>query len=311
MLIIRLLKLKAESFVVTLVDRRKHQTRLKMKNIFVLAVLSLSTSIVFGQNKDSIESPYSFFPKEKVKVLVVGTFHFDYPNLDANKIEDKDKIDVLTEPKKSEVTELVNYIKKFKPTKIALEAFPKWNATEKLRKYKAGEYRKQRDERFQLGMRLANELNLDTLYSIDAGSLDDDLMKVDSVYLQRLFKDYDFKSDDIYDTMYKKWYDYENELPSRMNLLEYFKHLNSVEVHKLGHGAYLVGDFKLDNHRGADILSIWWYDRNLRIFRNLQQITQNKNDRILVIIGNGHVSILRQLLESSPEYDFIEFNKLQ
>ena len=79
----------------------------------------------------------------------------------------------------------------------------------------------------------------------------------------------------------------------------------------MGLGVYLVGDFKLDNGRGADILSIWWYNRNLRIFRKLQEITENKDDRILMIFGNGHAEILRQLLESSPEYEFIEFDKLQ
>lgn len=32
---------------------------------------------------------------------------------------------------------------------------------------------------------------------------------------------------------------------------------------------------------------------------------------ILVLFGNGHGAILRQLLESSPEYDFIEFDGLK
>ena len=81
--------------------------------------------------------------------------------------------------------------------------------------------------------------------------------------------------------------------------------------HRLGYGAYLVGDFKLDNQRGADILSIWWYNRNMRIFRNLQDMNTSKNDRILVIFGNVHASILRQLLESSPEFKYIEFDQLK
>ena len=93
-------------------------------------------------------------------------------------------------------------------------------------------------------------------------------------------------------------------------LLEFFKLINSKEWHDYGYGAYLVGDFKLENNRGADYLSIWWYNRNLRIFRNLQKITESENDRILVIFGNGHASIFRQLIEASPEYDFVEFDSL-
>ena len=73
-----------------------------MKQIIYLVVFCLNISFIFSQSKGTIKSPSTFFPKEKVKVLVVGTFHFNYPNLDVNKIEDKEKIDVLSEPKKSE-----------------------------------------------------------------------------------------------------------------------------------------------------------------------------------------------------------------
>lgn len=282
-----------------------------MKQKFLTIIFLISAIIAFGQKKDEIKNASTFFPKEKTQVLVVGTFHFDYPGLDVNKTEDKDKVDVLTEPKKSEITELVNYIKKFRPTKIAIEAFPNWNATEKLRKYKKGDYKDKRDERFQLAMRIATEMKLDTLFSIDAKSFDDDLVKLDSIYIQKLFKDYDFKSNDKFEKMYTELFSYEAKLPANTNLLKYFKHMNSEEYHKLGYGAYLIGDFKLENQRGADALSIWWYNRNLRIFRKLQEITESSKDRILVIFGNGHASILRQLVESSPEYEFIEFNKLK
>jgi len=278
--------------------------------------LFLIVSILFfsceQQNKEQQNfKPISdYFPKERAKVLVVGTFHFDYPNLDAIKTSDEDKIDVLKEPKKSEVTELVNYIKTFNPNKIAIEAFDGWHATEKLKTYKAGGHRDERDERFQLAMRIANELELDTLYSIDAGNMAEDLEKIDSSYTNALFKDFDFQSDDPYLEYVKDWIGQEDKLIPKVNLLDYFKHINSKESHQYGYGAYLVGDFKLDNQRGADILASWWYNRNLRIFRKLQEITESPNDRILVIFGNGHAAILRQLLEASPEYEFVEVDSL-
>lgn len=278
---------------------------------FITQIYLLSALSAFGQQNDTIRKPSSFFPKERAQILVVGTFHMDYPNLDVIKITDEDKIDILTEPKKTELTELINYIKIFKPTKIAIEAFPDWNATEKLSKYKDGAYRNERDERFQIAMRLATELNLDTVYSIDAESFDPEIEKIDSVYYQNLIKDFDFESDDPYLKSYKEFYSYNNKLVSKMNLLDYFKYINSEEYHKMDYGGYLVGDFKLDSTRGADILSIWWYNRNLRIFRNLQEITASTHDRVLVVFGNGHASILRQLIQCSPEYEYIEFNELE
>ncbi len=283
-----------------------------MKNIilFLFSIVLVSCNTQEENTKTIIKPASSFFPSERAKVLVVGSFHFNYPGLDANKTLDEDKIDVLQEPKKSEVTELVEYIKKFKPNKIAIEAFDRWNAMEKFKKYKQGEHREHRDERYQLGMRIATELQLDTLYSIDAQSYDDELVQLDSTYFENFFKDFDFKSDDPYEIYAREWLDYNDKMVSKTNLLEYFKEMNSKEYHQYDYGSYLIGDFKLDDTRGADILSVWWYNRNLRIFRKIQQLTENKNDRVLLIFGNGHASILRQLLESSPEFDFIEFDSL-
>ncbi|MGM0579244.1 MAG: DUF5694 domain-containing protein [Bacteroidota bacterium] len=281
-----------------------------MKKYWSLSIILFCSFISYAQENYELKKPSSFFPKEKTKVLVLGTFHFDYPGLDAVKSKDENKIDVLEEPKKSEVTELVKYLKKFNPTKIAIEAHDHWNSNEKFRKYKNGELRNKRDERYQLGMRIATELEHDTIYNIDAKSFNKDLMKLDSSYFQELFKDYDFKNEDRYMQMFYDMIEYEDSLPSKLHLIDFFKYINSKEYHNLGYGAYLVGDFKLDNNRGADVLSIWWYNRNLRIFRNIQKINATSDDRILVIIGNGHASILRNLIESSPEYEFVEFNSV-
>lgn len=281
-----------------------------MKHLLILLTLTVLVSCNTKESNNTLKSPSEHFPKEKAKVMVVGTFHFAYPGFDYNKTSEEDKIDVLKEPKKSEVAELVSYIKKFKPNKIAIEASQKWNGTAKLRKYNKGEFRDQRDERFQLGVRIASELKLDTLYAINSWGLSDQMEKTDSTFIKNLFKDYDFKNDDPYNTYMENWYNYESKLPPKTNLLELFKLMNTKEFHDYGYGAYLVGDFKLDNYRGADVLAIWWYSRNLRIFRNIQKMTDNENDRILVIIGNGHASILRQVLEASPEYDFVEFDSL-
>lgn len=275
--------------------------------LFFIFISSCSTN---SEETKDIKTASDYFPEEKTKVLVVGTFHFDYPGLDAYKTSEDDKIDVLKEPKKSEVTELVNYIKKFQPTKIAIEAYPSWRATAKLKDYKSGKYRNERDERYQLAMRIATETGLDTLYAIDAGAMSGDLQKIDSSYVENLFKDFDFQSDDPYNQYVDNWIEEKDKLIPQINLLDYFKLINSRESHQYGYGIYLIGDFKLGDQRGADVISAWWYNRNIRIFRKLQQITESAEDRILVIFGNGHAAVLRQLLESSPEYEFVEFSSL-
>jgi hypothetical protein len=74
------------------------------------------------------------------------------------------------------------------------------------------------------------------------------------------------------------------------------------------HGQYLIGGFRLgkdDDYLGPDMRTRW-YNRNLRIFNNLQRITASPDERILVIIGSGHVPIIRHALEASPEFDLVE-----
>ncbi|MCX8522873.1 DUF5694 domain-containing protein [Chryseobacterium formosus] len=278
-----------------------------MKFSIIIVLLTVST-FLFGQKK-----PSEYFTNPKTKVLVVGSFHFDYPNMDAHKTEKNNQVDVLEPKRAAEITEIINYIKKFKPTKIAIEAWPDWKANEKLKEYKNGKHRDQRDERYQVAMRLANELNLPELFSIDARSVLDDYSetfgKKDSVYFKNLLEDYDFLSDDAVSKQYNIFIK-STEPKNFKSLLDMFKYMNSKEYHQYEYGAYLTGDFRLREHDGADLLALYWYNRNLRMFRKIQEIPKNNEDRILVIAGNGHASVLRQLFTSSPEYDYVEFSTL-
>jgi hypothetical protein len=129
--------------------------------------------------------------------------------------------------------------------------------------------------------------------------------------MDSIYKDWDFRSDDPVSNLYKTWYGYKDQLALTMPLLDYFKYSNSDKVLNRGYGAYLAGDFKLGNTRGADALAMHWYSRNLRIFRNLQQITTSPEDRVLVLFGSGHIQILKQLFECSPEFRLIKFNDLR
>ena len=279
-----------------------------MKTIIYIFLVCLPTFIL------AQKQPSDYFKNPKTKVLVVGSFHFDYPNLDAIKIKKEDQVDVLSPKTAQEVTELVEYIKRFKPTKIAIEAWPEWNANEKLKEYNKGKYRDQRDERYQLAIRIASELKINEISSIDAGSVMEDLQerfgKTDSLFFKNLSKDYDFQSEDPISKQFITFFK-SSDPKNFTSLLKTFQYMNSKENHHYGYGAYLSGDFKLREHDGADMLALYWYDRNLRMFRNIQNIPHTNEDRILVIAGNGHAAVLRQLFTYSAEYDFIEFSSLK
>lgn len=289
-----------------------------MKN-FILPVLAFLFISCNDNNQtkndekpeNALKQASDFYPKERAQVLVVGTFHFNYPGLDELKTEESDKIDVLKEPKKSEVTELVEFIKKFRPTKIAIEAHPGYSWNEKFKAYKVGEHRDKRGERYQLAMRIGNDLNIDTLYTVDASTLSSDLHKRDSLFYQSLTSKIDWELEDPYWNAAKKYFNYREKQMKPTKILDVIKNMNTREGHNTNFGLYLTGAFATGDGQGADYLSMWWYNRNARIFANIVNITESPEDRILVIFGNGHASILRQFFEASPQYDFIEFSSLE
>ena len=61
----------------------------------------------------------------------------------------------------------------------------------------------------------------------------------------------------------------------------------------------------LSGHGFVDQVTGGWYNRNLRIFANIHRIAE-PGDRILVIIGAGHVPIIRHAFRASPEFRLIE-----
>lgn len=280
-------------------------------SIFLLVSCNNSTKKTEENNdKNKLHSVSEFYPKQRAQVLVVGTFHFNYPGLDELKTEESDKIDVLKEPKKSEVTELVEYIKKFKPTKIAIEAHPGYGWNAKLKAYKQGEYRDQRDERYQLAMRIAQDSKIDTLYTVDANPLSNDLFEKDSLFYKSITNKIDWELEDPFWNSAEKYFEYREKQIKKTPLLDVFKYMNTREGHNTNFGLYLTGAFASGEGQGADHFSMWWYNRNARIFANIVNITESPDDRILVIFGNGHAAILRQFFEASPQYDFIEFDSL-
>lgn len=259
---------------------------------------------------DTIKRPRDFFPKERAKILIVGTFHFQYPGLDEHKTLEEDQIDVLKEPKKSELEALIQHIKKFGPNKLAIEARPTWNTMEKYGQYRDSGFSEKRDERFTLGMRIANDLLLDTIYAIDARALIRDLDAKDSLLVNSLLDKIDWDAPDPYWDMAKKWLDYNDKVVPKMHLLDYFKYMNSRETHLANYGLYLTGHMGKSENQAADYLSMWWYNRNLRMFSKLVGINDSPEDRILVIVGNGHAALLRHLFESTPQFEFVEFDSL-
>lgn len=250
-------------------------------------------------------------------VFLVGSFHFAYYNFDAHKTSKENQVDILSPVKQKEMNELLDYLAIFKPTKILVESGRNTGyLVKRFAAWKKGERPLGKDETEQIGFRLMDRFNLDTIYGVNDNTLEGDLYdSKDSLVLRpvldSIYKDWDFKSNDTISKLYAQFYKSNDALALKMPLLQYFTYSNSDKVLNRGYGAYLNGDFTLDNTRGADALAMHWYSRNLRIYRHIQQVTTSPEDRILIIFGRGHVEILKHLFECSPQYKLVKFGDLK
>ena len=80
---------------------------------------------------------------------------------------------------------------------------------------------------------------------------------------------------------------------------------NQPERIRLDHQMYIRQIARIglsDEYPGANWVSHSWYDRNLKIYVNLTRITESVEDRILLIIGAGHVYLVQQFFEEAGDY---------
>ena len=192
--------------------------KMSLKKSRIISFFFLTNSFTYSQ------STYLFEPdsilvqnKQLPAVLLVGTFHFAYYNLDVHKVDPSKQMDILSVQKQKELQELLAYIALFKPNKIAMEANPGWNALLKYKQYKQEQRSSEKDEIHQVAFRLMDKFHLDTVYSVNAGTIVGDLLRSkDSLqfkpYLDSIYEDWDFNSNDAAYLRYNKLDEYEDKL---------------------------------------------------------------------------------------------------
>lgn len=288
-----------------------------MKSIF-FCLCCLIASILVAQHDDI----NSFDPDDILiagdalpKVLLVGSFHMNYPNLDAHVTDESKQVDVNDQKRREEMRELLDYIARFQPNKIIVERHPGSNVNDRYQAYLAGDLELGKSEIYQLAFRLGKQFGVKEMIPGDAPTLVRSLAyHPDSAVLHpiidSIYQDWDFSSDTELDARYSKLYDLEDELLAKSSLLDFFKYRNDVHRSRRGHGHYLTGDFQTPNHAGPDALAMHWYARNLRITRLILRAIESPEDRVMVLFGAGHLSILQQQLESYPGLELVNFGDL-
>lgn len=289
--------------------------RIAMKNMLAIFLALMAITYLSAQEVPKLTEfdPLSFMLRDhaRPKVLLVGSFHFDYPNLDSHKTEAEDQIDVKSEARRAELRELIDYIAAFRPNKIIIERRPGSTINDIYRKWLADpETKIGKGEVYQLAFPLAKRFGVDSLIIGDSWGLSNSLYwGKDSLTMRAMMEEiFDAPatySDTLMDTRYWELYDLEDKMESQARLLDIFRYMNAPERIKIGHGHYL----QFFHEREPDGLALNWYSRNLRIYRNIRNAATSPDDRIMVLFGAGHLGILNQQLESDPSLEGVPFNE--
>ena len=227
------------------------------------------------------------------EVLVVGTFHMANPGHDMFNMQADD---VLAPKRQAEIAQVVGVLKKFNPTKIAVESnIYNRRAEKEYADYLAGKYTLTRNEIDQIGYRLAKELGHKQIYAVD---IDGDFpFQPIATYAKAngRSKELDAIQADV-GAMVKA----QGEFLAAHTVLETLLYMNADAKVAEDMGFY----FRYAHYGqsgewpGADLIAAW-YHRNIRIFTNIVQLA-GPDERILVIYGAGHLGWLRQDIANDP-----------
>lgn len=269
------------------------------KKTLLIAIIMGCCSIGLAQTKAEV-------PKEKTKILLLGTYHFANPGADKFNVEADD---YLSDARQKEILAVVGALAAFNPQKIFIESGIKWQADADafFQQYKQGkidiDQQGMVSEKFQIGLRLAKQLNNDHIYSVDAPGdwFESEVKKyADSVGMTS-YADFEKKTQAYVDSL--------NSYFKTHTVKENLYYLNDPEE-QLAKNHFMYNYIfprvgAGDNYIGADLVGEW-YKRNVRIYGNILKDASATDKTILVIFGNGHIHILRQFFHDNPDFEVVD-----
>ena len=264
--------------------------------VAVFSLVFVSAVIVFGQERAMLpvsrQTPAQ--TPARAEVLVLGVYHMANPGRD---IFNTQADDVLASKRQAEIAQLLEALKKFQPTKIAVEADPWGPRKGQYADYLAGKYTLTRNEIDQIGYRLAKELGHTTVNLVDADGEFPYPRLVNYAKASGRSQELDAMMAGIGERVKAQ-----SAFLASHTILEALLYLNADDYVAQDVGFYYrqarfgePGDWA-----GADLLSEW-FKRNIRIYSNVMRLVDSPNERVLVIYGSGHLGWLRQSFAGNPD----------
>ncbi|UOG75128.1 DUF5694 domain-containing protein [Hymenobacter tibetensis] len=288
-----------------------------MKTLSLLVAL-LSTTLLGGTCPAWAQASVAAPPATKIKVYLLGTFHFNGSTTDVVK---GSKSDMQTPTRQQELEDLANKLTKTKADKVFVE----WKQNRQsyvdstYALYRQNQFKLGNNEVFQVGYRLAAKLNRSRVYCADAEGVFDygAAMEYAKEHNQADILKNDGKSTEapsapdsigrLITARYHAIYGPEHPAPKGpkkpLTITDIIISNNTPAAERSNMDWYLLTGARVGggtNYVGADLAGEF-YKRNMRIYTNMLRAVDFQKDRsIILIIGAGHVSFLKeQLLHNS------------
>ena len=254
-----------------------------LKRCVLIFTLVIACAIATPAQQAAPQKP----PEARAEVLVLGVYHMANPGRD---IFNTKADDVFAPKRQQEIAQLMEVLKRFQPTKIAIEADPWGPRVGQYSDYLARKYTLTRNEIDQIGYRLARELGHRAIYAVDVDG-DFPWQRVIN-YAKANGVAEKFEAINAgWGTLVKEQGDY---LRSH-TVLETLLYTNSDSRVARDVALYFAAVRYADpfDYAGPDLLAAW-YQRNIRIYHNIVKLIESPKEKILVIYGAGHLGWLRQ-----------------
>ena len=230
----------------------------------------------------------------RAEVLVLGVYHMANPGRD---IVNMQVDDVLAPRRQAEIAEVISVLRKFRPTKIAVEAgFYNDAFSRRYGEYLAGKHQLTRNETEQIGFRLAKELGHKTVHAVDVDGEFPFPRVADYAKARGRTNEFDALMGETAIRVKAT-----NTYLASHTVLETLLYLNSDErvAEDVGHYYKLAHFGEAWNWAGADLVADW-FRRNMRIYSNVMDLADSPNERVLVIYGYGHTGWLQDNFARDP-----------
>jgi hypothetical protein len=228
------------------------------------------------------------------EILVLGTYHMSNPGHDIHNMQADD---VLSPKRQQEIAQLIDALKRFHPTKIAIEAdVGSSRIAQQYSDYLAGKYTLSRNEIDQIGYRLAKEIGHRAIYPVDVDGDFPWQRVVNYAKANGIADRFDAMNAGV-GQMVKE----QGDFLGSHTVLETLQFMNADARVARDMGVYfgIVRYGDPFEYAGSDLVAAW-YQRNIRIYRNIVALIDSPNEKILVVYGSGHLGWLRQDIADDP-----------